>query len=119
MPGNDGHYKPFDVVFGSNTTEDNRPSKVNTKQKALPFYASVQHVKNAQMMLLCEECSMWRLIYSKRKLKQLENANLQRALDGTSFSCGAQLHDANLPEHLKDIAYIRRMICEELIEKVY
>ena len=59
------------------------------------------------MMLMCEECSMWRLIYSKRKLKQAENIKLEQALDGMSFSRGAQLQDANIPEHLKDTVFVR------------
>ena len=70
------------------------------------------------MMLLCEECSMWRLIYSKRKLNRWEKANLHHALDGMSFSCGAQLQDANIPEHLKDIVFVCRMWCEEPIYKL-
>ncbi|CAB4040071.1 Hypothetical predicted protein, partial [Paramuricea clavata] len=119
VPGNDGHYKPFGEVFGTTTTEDDRPSKANSKEKALPFYPSVQHVKNTQMMLLCEECSMWRLVYSKRKLKQVEKTNIQRALDGMSFSCGAQLQDADIPEHLKDTVFVRRMGCEQPVEKLY
>ena len=47
---------------------------------------------------MCER-SMWRLIYSKRKLKPAEKLLLEQALDGLSFSCGAQLQDVNIPEH--------------------
>ena len=119
LPGNDGHYKPFDEVFRKTTTEDHRPSKSRIKQRALPFYPSVQHVTNTQMMLMCEECSMWRLICSKRKLKQAGKIKLEQALDGMSFSCGAQLQDANIPEHLKDTVFVRRISCEEPVEKLY
>ena len=79
----------------------------------------MQHVKNTEMMLLCEECEMWRLIYSKRKLKKNEREELEGALDGMSFSCGAQLQDADIPTYLKDIVYVRQMSCEDPIEKLY
>ena len=88
------------------------------KEKSLPFYPSVQHVKNTEMMLMCDECSMWRLIYSKQKLKSAEKFQLERALDGLSFSSGAQLQDADIPEHLKDTVFVRRMSCKEPIEKI-
>ena len=59
------------------------------------------------------------IIYSKRKLKPAEKMQLEQALDGLSFSCGAQLQDADIPEHLKDTVFIRQLSCEEPIEKLY
>lgn len=64
MPGEDGHYRPFSEVFGTQTSEEYRPSlKKSTsktrkvvKQRRLPYYASVQHVKNSQLMVQCMEC---------------------------------------------------------------
>ena len=61
VPGEDGHYKPFSDVFGSDASEEFRPSQkkvTKTKARALPFYASVQHVKNSQLMVQCEECNL-------------------------------------------------------------
>ena len=57
LPGNDGHYLPFEDVYGTATTEEHRPRMrtQNSRQKSLPFTASVQHVKNANMMMQCEE----------------------------------------------------------------
>ena len=78
MSGEDDHYAPFADVFGKPTTEEHRPSlKQKPKKKSLPFSASVQHVKNAGMMVQCEECCMWRLIYSKYKLKNDLRIKLQ------------------------------------------
>ena len=57
-PGVDNHFLPFEKVFGCPTSEEHRPSLHTKKQKkTLPFSASVQHVKNVDMMLLCEECA--------------------------------------------------------------
>lgn len=70
IPQGDGHYKPFEEVYGTTTTEKFRPSlsKQSAKSKKLPFSASVQHVRNVDLMVQCEECEMWRLLYSPRKL---------------------------------------------------
>ena len=50
-PDQDGNYKSFSEVFGTTTTEEFRPSLQvkKSKQKSLPFTASVQHVQNANM----------------------------------------------------------------------
>ena len=65
----DGHYKKFNEVFGTSTTEEERPSLQKISKKRLPFYPSVQHVNNVKTMLMCDECGMWRLVYAKKNLK--------------------------------------------------
>ncbi len=62
---------------------------------------------------------MWRLIYASRKLKAQEKRLLQDVLDGLSFSCGSLLQDAELPECLQDVVFVRSMQCEEPIEALY
>ena len=69
MPGNDDHYKAFSDVFGKDTTENHRlsfkkkPGDIN--RNALSFYACVQHVKNAKLMVQCEECSIFQIQIDK------------------------------------------------------
>ena len=87
-------------------------------KKAL-FYASVQHAKNSGMMLRCDECGMWRLIYASRKLKAQEKQLFEHVLDGLCFSCGSLLQDAELPEGLQDVVFVRSMNCVEPIEALY
>ena len=98
IPGSDNHYLSFSQIFGKNTTEEHRPS-LNTKKqkKTLPFSASVQHVKNVDMMVLCEECDMWRLFYYKTKLKKIQRALFESLLDNYSYTCGSSLQDIELP----------------------
>lgn len=52
-PGVDDHYKPFLEVFEKETTEEHRPSikRKPRQDRGLPFYPSVQHVNNTEMML--------------------------------------------------------------------
>ena len=78
----------------------------------------MQHVKNVDIMLQCDECSMWRLLYCRFKLSKKERSDLQTALIDISFSCGSQLQDLELPGRLNDV-YTRMISCEQPIEKLY
>ena len=103
------------------TSEEHRPSlkkAPKTKAKGLPFYVSVQHVKNAQLMLQCKECNMWRLVYSKYKLSVAQCRQLQRLLDDYSYSCGAKLEELDLGEGFKNVE-VRDHACGDPIEKLY
>ena len=122
MPGVDNHYKPFSEVFKTKTTEEHRPSlkKKSRQERGLPFSPSVQHVRNTNMMLQCEECGQCRLIYAKKKLTHTQKQQLERVLDHVSFSCGTQLQDySDLPQDMMDVAFARQLDCNEPIERLY
>ena len=80
-------------IYGTNTTEVHRPSssKRSKKQKTLPFVASIQHIKNVNLMVQCEECGMWRIVYSKKKLSVQLKKN-SRESSTTSISAVVQVH---------------------------
>ena len=96
VPSEDGHYKTLEELLGTETDGSHRPSlqKTSKRKKTLPFLASVQHV---DLILQCDECSMWRLLYSRFKLTRKARADLQVAIDDISFTCGAPLQDLQLP----------------------
>ena len=75
----------------------------------------LQHGKNANMMLECEECGMWHLLYVKNKLSVGERTALQHVVDKWSFTCDAQLQDLNLTGRLADV-YVRETSCNDPIE---
>ncbi|XP_065906831.1 uncharacterized protein [Dysidea avara] len=113
------------IKFFVDTSEDvcvvevQRPSlHVKTPKKTLPFSASVQHVKNVDMMMLCEECDMWRLLYCKTKLKKTQRTSLESLLDNYSYTCGSSLQDMELPEPFSEV-YVRNINCYDPIEKLY
>lgn len=120
VPGDDGHYKTFAQLFGTKTDGSHRPSlqKTSKRKKTLPFTASVQHLNNMDIMLQCDKCSMWRLLYCRFKLTKQEKSDLQKAIEDVSVTCGAQLQDWALPGQLSDV-YTREMSCVEPIEKLY
>lgn len=78
---------------------------------------TVQHVKNIGVMLQCEECDLWRLLYSKRKLS-IRETEIQSFLDDIAYTCGATLEELNLPEKFSCI-YIREHSCSDTVEKLY
>ena len=112
-----GHYKPFSEVYGTATSEDDRPS-IKEKKRAL-LHASIQNVRNSGLMLLCEECGMWRLVYSKKKLTKTEAKKLNAAFDGLSFSCGSPLNDLDLDDGLLSEVYVQDLRCGEPVEPLY
>ena len=123
-PGTNGHYLSFTEVFHTTTTEEHRPSfkksstsKARVKRK-LPYYASLQHVKNSQLMVQCTECDMWRIIFSKFKLTPAQRNFLQVTLEDFMYTCGASLRELDLPEEFADVE-IRDHDCYDIIEKLY
>ena len=120
VPGDDGHYQPFERVYGTATSEEHRPSllKRSKKHKTLPFIASIQHVKNTNLMIQCEECGMWRLVYAKKKLTAHWRRELEKMFQTFDFSCGASTSDLGLPDELSDV-HFRDLSCEDPVEKLY
>ena len=70
----------------------------------LPFSSNLKHVKNVDMMLQCEECESWRLLYSQKKLTHRERTQLEEDLDLTG--------------KVADV-YVRDIVCGKPIQKIY
>ena len=73
--GSDDHYVPFTDAYGTNTSENERPSR--RKMKTRTYSSSEQHACNAGILVQCDECDKWRLLFSKRKLSVRERSQLQ------------------------------------------
>ena len=69
-------------------------------------------------MVQCEECSMWRLIYAKKKLTRQARKELERRLNDFDYSCGSSTSDLDLPDVLVDV-HFRELRCEDPVEKLY
>ena len=112
------HYLPFEQAMLRDTTDKDCPSLQEHKKKALSFSPSIQHVKNTNMMLQCEECQLWRLIFTKRKLTIAQQKMLGRILADVTYSCGATLGDLDLPSELSAVC-VREHQCGDPMEKLY
>ena len=64
------------------------------------------------MMLQCENCDAWRLLYSRKKLTHRECTQLEEAFTFTP------LQELDLPGKLADVS-VRDIVCGEPVEKLY
>ncbi|XP_053403202.1 uncharacterized protein LOC128558303 [Mercenaria mercenaria] len=73
-PEPDGHYKPFQEVYGTDTSEKYRPSLIEKSQTGhqIPFSPSAQTAKTCRMLVYCVDCEKPRVKYSTtKKLKRM------------------------------------------------
>ena len=77
-----------------------------------------QHVKNVGLLIQCEECEMWRLLFSKSKLSSKSIVELESFLEDISYTCGATFDEVTMPEELKSVC-VRVHKCFDPIEKLY
>ena len=90
-PTADGeHYKPFDDLYGTETSESELPSLKNSLKEShgMPFSPNAQ---TARMLIMCSECLRPRVLYSKHKLTFCEEEAVQRSIQNLLFSCGSNL----------------------------
>jgi len=99
----------------------NRPSskpKPKSKRAKMPFSPSVQHARNTDFMVECAECSKWRLVFAKTKLKKNQKEKLQTAFEGIEYTCGLLVDDIQTSSLPKDV-FIKDHCCQDPIEKLY
>ena len=70
------------------------------------------------MMLECEHCGRWRLLYCQRKLTRKERESLEEVLADISFTCEVSLQELELPGKLANV-YVRDISCQEPIKRLY
>lgn len=111
--GEEAHFVPFESVYGTDTTEKDRPSAQKSRDGGRKY--TLKHVKNANLMLQCDDCSLWRLLYASNKLTLEDRKRVQAELDNASFTCGSPIEDlgTDLP------VYSQALHCCEPIEKQY
>ena len=73
IPGTDDHYKEFNEVFGTETTEGAMPSLKTSKDcgHKIQFNPVKQHASNTGLIIDCNECSKLRLVYTAKRLKEI------------------------------------------------
>lgn len=109
--------------FPQNSADSSSAQRKTTckrrKGKAsLGFNGTQQDVRNVDLVLQCEECGMWRLLFSKKKLDPKSRTGLIQVIEDISYSCGATLNELNLPDNLKQVC-VKHHECHDPIEKLY
>ena len=121
VPKPDDHYQSFQELMAATPLNSIAPLLHRDQAgqiKTLPFVASIQHVCNVGVMVQCEECQMWRLLYSPRKLSAIAVKELNSLLEDFTYTCGASLSDLDLPPMLSSVC-VRDIHCHDPVEKLY
>ena len=101
--GEDGHYLHFIDVYGTQEALEIAITQETTSKKrktSLSFNVTQQHVKNVNLVIQCEECQLWHLLFSKRKLNSQNIAELEKVIEDISYTCGASFEDIQLPDDI-------------------
>ena len=71
---NNQHYKKFSEDFGTQTTEDARPSPKSSKDHGnkIQFNPVKQHSSNTGLTIDCMECSKLQLVHTTKKSMEAE-----------------------------------------------
>ena len=122
------HYKNFEEIYGTSTTEQFRPTLLKGVKKShgLPFQPNAQFARNVCETIQCCECLKPRVLYSQRKLKHPEERCLQDLLCDVMYSCGSQLSDLvsddTPPLHrdlLQRVFVLGNLTCSTRVETAY
>ena len=96
MPdGTNDHYKSFDQLYGTETTEKYRPS-LNQGEDREGLEENKKHIdvlKQAKVRgaVECAECDKPRLVYSMTTMNMDQMNAMQRVKDENSYRCGEAL----------------------------
>ena len=75
------------------------------KGHGMPFSPTTQTAKNAGIVLWCEGCLKWHVVYSKWKLNPASKAKVMREVGSLSYTCGYVFQEIDEYESscLKDV----------------
>ena len=100
------HYRSFEELYGTQTTENHRPSFVNAEAKTkrgrkkstrtkhtMPFCPFAVCAKNVGITVNCIECEKPRLLFSAKKLSEKDKTILRGFLDTIFYTCSISFHN--------------------------
>ena len=93
------YYKPFSEVYGKSSVEKEVPSKMEgSGKKSVSFSNSIDCSKQqARSKITCSECSMPRVVYSRKKPTPVEMKLLEKWTDDVEYVCGFPLFEMDPP----------------------
>ena len=89
-------YKPFSEVYGTVTTEKDRPTLQSSAERrghGMPFNFSGQFARNVVETLHCAECNRLRVVYGACIVHFCEQLKLETVLDDILYTCGMDLQE--------------------------
>ncbi|KAK3109149.1 hypothetical protein FSP39_023972 [Pinctada imbricata] len=137
------HYKSFEDVYTTNTTEEDRPTLTRraetiTAKKKVPNKgsrtdpiinivpedinlrgeASLFTGQNARYTVTCNECEKPRIIYSKSKLTERQKVQLALLMSEYEYTCGSPLTPPDHSLHGKLLTKLN-IECKNPVETAY
>ncbi len=64
---------------------------------------SQQHVKNVNLLVQCEECNKWRVLFCCNKLNFFQLTELEKLLDDIAYTCGVLFSEFDFPGRLNNV----------------
>ncbi|GBC14058.2 hypothetical protein GLOIN_2v1767477 [Rhizophagus irregularis DAOM 181602=DAOM 197198] len=115
---NTDHYMPFERVYGTETTEEYRPTYMQIQANAEPISKSILIGGKIRFYINCEDCRKRRCVYSDKSLNNEEQEDYQQALESYSYSCGAPIFPDD--HYLSEVVFVcTRISCDSPIEILY
>ena len=114
VPANNEHYKSFNDLYGTDTTESYCPSiqarkakldkneKGIRRDKQMPWTGNAQRAKNVGMTVTCADCNKPRCLYASKKITDDEKKILVAHLDTICYTCSATFAHHNKKESEND-----------------
>ena len=99
IPESNEHYKCFPDVYGEKTQKSigHCFKQLGNFEREPWVYTLPAPCSYVGLLLQCEECNMWRLLFSRHKLHYPEIVELGKILDDISYTCGVSFSDLELP----------------------
>ena len=93
IPGTDDHNKEFSEVFHTETTEGAMPSFKTSKDRGhkISFNLVRQNASKTGLIIDCNECSKPRLVYTAKRLTEVEKRSFNPVMNDMINTCGATL----------------------------
>ncbi|CAG8822195.1 23673_t:CDS:2, partial [Gigaspora margarita] len=91
LKDNANHYATFQQVYGTKTTEEFRPTYIQSRMKSesIPKYILV--AEKIRDYIECENCRKRRCAYSNKSLTNDEQQDYKQALESYLYPCGAPI----------------------------
>ena len=119
------HYKKFDDIYGTLTSEVHMPSLKEkiAKGHGLDYSPTGQTAKNTKGLLIqCLECQKLRVIYAAKTLKPDVRAKVEKELESVWYTCGSVFADIDMSSDddvLSHVGVRRNLMCSSPIETAY
>ena len=118
------HYLSFTEVYGKDTTENDRPSLMDSSHRrklhGMPFNPNAQYARCVNEYVICSECDKLRVLYAARKLQFREIKQLRLELEMVLYTCDCSLQDLGSSNPVVSKTFVRQNLsCSDPVEVPY